>query len=479
LSNPGFGVVVLIGLVAGFSTCMALAGGLSLGLSAKFVGSHPTATAKEKFRPHLFFVSGRILAYAFLGGVLGLLGMVIKLSALTNSILTFLVALVMLVMGLQLINIFPRLSNFKVTLPKSIGRALGLGQKIREYSHTKAMTLGALTFFLPCGFTQAMQLYAISTGSFWSGFVVMGLFALGTAPGLLSVGGLTSLVHGSFKEKFFKVAGLALILFSLFNLNNAYTLANLSSITATPQKQDKTINDPNVVMENGVQVVRMVEGNRGYSPNRFSIKKGVPVKWVIDAQAPYSCASSLVLQKLGIEKTLEAGENIIEFTPQEVGKLSFSCSMGMYSGVFNVYDDNEASSLDVTQINNNPIKISGVSCGVPSNTSSGSCGGRANTQVAPVKTAGEAQVLKTSYTLADDIQPNRFSVKVGQPVRLEVFAKEDGIGCMSQIEIQGLYENPQPLIAGKTVVMEFTPEKTGEYIITCAMGIVRGWIEVK
>ncbi|MCX6795193.1 MAG: sulfite exporter TauE/SafE family protein [Candidatus Falkowbacteria bacterium] len=495
LSNPGFGLVIMIGLVAGFSTCMALVGGLSLGLSTKFLASHPEATAKQKFRPHLFFIGGRVVGYALLGGILGMLGSAFKLSALTNSILTIAVAMVMLVMGLQLVNIFPRLSKFKFTLPKNISKALGFSQKSKEYSHGRAMFLGALTFFLPCGFTQAMQLYAVSTGNFWSGFAVMGLFALGTAPGLLSIGGLTSLVKGLFKERFFKVAGLALIIFALFNLHNAYVLAGFSGNSINSVKSEKVVNDPNVTMEDGVQVVRMIEGNRGYSPNKFSIKKDVPVKWIIDAQAPYSCASSLVLPKMNIEKTLEAGENIIEFTPTETGKLPFSCSMGMYTGVFNVYDENSTASLD-TVSSKVAARTSGGSCGMTRSSGDGSCGGsgatgggcgcggggakvKTSATETPAAPTSEVQVIKTSYTLSKDIQPNDFKVKVGKPVRFEVAVKEDGVGCMSQIEIQGLYEKPQLLEAGKTLVMEFTPQTPGEYLIVCPMGVVRGWLKVE
>ena len=166
----------------------------------------------------------------------------------------------------------------------------------------------------------------------------MGLFALGTAPGLLSIGGVTSLVRGSFKERFFKVAGLAVIFFGLFNLNNGYTLAslNLGNINYSNSSKESFVEDPNVVIEDGVQVIRMTEGNNGYSPNKFSIKKGVPVKWIIDAKAPFSCASTVIIPALNISKDLKAGENIIEFIPEEAGKLNFSCSMGMYTGVFNV-----------------------------------------------------------------------------------------------------------------------------------------------
>jgi len=341
LDSPSWGLIILVGLVAGFSTCMALIGGLSLGLSTKYAASHPQASAGEKFTPHLFFTLGRVLSYAFLGGLLGYLGAVFQLSSLANGIITIILGVVMLVMGLQLINVFPRLNKIKITLPKSVSRSLGIETKSKEYTHWQAIILGAFTFFLPCGFTQTMQLYAISTGEFGFGALVMGLFALGTTPGLLSIGGLTAVLSGNFKDKFFKIAGVAVIFFAIFNLTNSYSLVSISlgALNSNSYKQEARISDPNVVLENGVQVVRMIESNKGYSPNIFSVKKDVPVKWIVDAQSTYSCASVLLIPKLKIQKFLEAGENIIEFTPTEAGKLQFTCSMGMYSGVFNVYED--------------------------------------------------------------------------------------------------------------------------------------------
>jgi hypothetical protein len=199
------------------------------------------------------------------------------------------------------------------------------------------MLLGVLTFFLPCGFTQAMQLYAVSTGSFTQGALIMGMFALGTAPGLLSIGGLTAAVKGLLAQRFFRAAGVVVILFALFNMRNGWNLLGWQTSVAPNTKNTSTVvNDPNVTLENNVQVVRMAETGGGYSPNQFTVKKGVPVKWIIDAQAPYSCASSIIMSKYNISKNLEPGENVIEFTPTETGKVGFSCSMGMYTGIFNI-----------------------------------------------------------------------------------------------------------------------------------------------
>ncbi len=319
-------VALLVGLVAGISTCMALIGGLVLALAARHSEAHPEATRLQKFRPHLFFNLGRIVGYAFFGGLVGLLGTSIKPSTTILGVITVIIGIVMIFLGLKLIEIFPRLKNKSLTLPSSIGRLFGLDKNIKEYNHFAASMTGALTFFVPCGFTQAMQIYALSSGSFTRGALIMGLFALGTAPGLLGIAGLSSIFKGQKARIFFMIAGIAVILFGFLNLSNAKLLlsketANTTAITTT---------------DSAVQEIRMTQSGRGYSPGKFTIQKGKKVRWIINSTSPYSCASSIIVPKYGIERDLKSGENIIEFTPTELGTIPFSCSMGMYRGSFQV-----------------------------------------------------------------------------------------------------------------------------------------------
>ncbi|KKU55588.1 MAG: Heavy metal transport/detoxification protein [Candidatus Moranbacteria bacterium GW2011_GWE2_47_10] len=485
-------VVLLVGITAGLSTCMALVGGLILGISARHSELHPEATPMQKFRPHLFFNAGRIAGYALLGGLLGVAGSVLQLSGTFLGFLTIVVGLIMLALGLKLTGIFPWLENFNLTLPKSVGRFFGIKQHEREYSHKGSFMAGALTFFLPCGFTQAMQLFAVSTGSFAQGFLIMGVFALGTAPGLLGIGGVTSAVKGIFAKRFFKFAGIVVVLMSLFNISNGYNLTGwqLSGIGSQEAgiKNDARaqVSDPNVKMVDGVQVVSMTENSRGYSPNKFTIKKGIPVRWEIDAKDPYSCASSLMISKLGIRKNLKAGKNVIEFTPKETGKLAFSCSMGMYTGVFNVVDGSEDVSVSA---GNENVSVSGSAggCGgsAVSGSAGGGCGGGSAAQknleeeiATEAKIVGGKQVITTDYTAETDIAPSAFVVKAGTPVRFEVNPKSDGYGCMSTIMIPGLYNRQELLREGEKIVMEFTPKEKGDYNITCGMGMVRGTLTV-
>ena len=185
--------------------------------------------------------------------------------------------------------------------------------------------MGGLTFFLPCGFTQAMQLYAVSTGSFWQGMLIMGLFALGTAPGLLGIGGLTSVVKGRKARIFFMMAGLAVLFFGWYNITNGSRLVNGGTVIAPMS---------DVSNQSSFQIVRMTQNAGGYKPNVLTVEKGRPVKWIINSTSSFSCASSIVMPKYGISRSLSAGENVITFTPTQAGEIPFSCSMGMYRGKF-------------------------------------------------------------------------------------------------------------------------------------------------
>lgn len=473
--------VLLVGLTAGFSTCMALIGGLVLGTATRYAQKHPNASSSERFTPHIWFNIGRIVSYTILGGVIGGIGSFFQFSGFTLGLLTLAVALVMLTLGAQLTGLFPRLENFKLTLPKGISNLLGIKEsKNQEYSHKNSFLLGASTFFLPCGFTQAMQLYAMSSGNPLSGALIMGIFAIGTAPGLLGIGGVTSVLRGVFAQKFFKFAGVVVIALSVFNVNNAFNLIGWNpSLILSNTSGVLAASDTTVPREGNVQVVRMTQDGNGYSPNSFTITKGIPVRWIINSLDVNTCASSIVASKVGVRMNLHPGENVVEFTPQEAGTIPFSCMMGMYRGSFTVIDDGKPGAVKAgaqvapAALAQDPSQ--GGSCG------GGGCGcGGAKKQVdtqgaAPV-VKNDIQVIKTTYTSDTDISPNTFTVKAGTPVRLEVDAKDDGVGCMSSIMVSG-QTDPQLLQRGKIINLTFTPSK-GEYLITCAMGMPRGKIQV-
>ena len=331
--NVTAGFALLLGLVAGVSTCMALVGGLILGVAARHAELHPEATPWQNFRPHLFFNAGRVFGYALLGGLLGLLGGVLQVSGGVLAFLTIAVGIVMVALGLKLTNVSPRISAVSLTLPSGVARFFGVSDHQKEYSHRASLLTGAMTFFLPCGFTQAMQLYAISTGNFWTGATVMGAFALGTVPALLGIGGLSSIVRGAAARVFYSVVGTLVIVFGVYNVQSGYAV--FPSFTPDAEELNYSPADGGTV-PGSVQTITMTQTSSGYSPSTLTVKAGVPVRWVITSESSFTCASSIVVPSLNIRRDLEKGENVIEFTPTKPGPIPFSCSMGMYRGLIQV-----------------------------------------------------------------------------------------------------------------------------------------------
>lgn len=212
--NVSYGAAFTIGFVASLSTCMAVVGGLVLSMSANF------AKEGDKIKPQIYFHSGRIISFFILGGVVGALGSAFQLGAMGTFVLGLLVALVLLILGINLLDIFHFTRKLQPTLPKFISNHL-LELKKANHSLTP-LALGAITFFLPCGFTQSMQIYSLSTGSFTAGALTMLSFALGTLPVLLLLSFSSLGIHDKAKSGiFFKTAGLVVIFFAIFNLLNS------------------------------------------------------------------------------------------------------------------------------------------------------------------------------------------------------------------------------------------------------------------
>jgi sulfite exporter TauE/SafE/copper chaperone CopZ len=197
----------VIGLVASVSSCLAVVGGLVLSLSATVSQDRVSDT-----KPMFLFHGGRLLGFAVLGGTLGVLGSVIGISFTLGAILGLIASFVMIALGLNLVGVFEKSS---ITLPSGI---FNFFRKI-EHETLAPFLLGIGTFFLPCGFTQTMQIAALSTGSFVSGMLIMLAFAIGTLPmlALLSFGS-ASFAHSKHAPLFFKSAGIVVIGLGAFAL---------------------------------------------------------------------------------------------------------------------------------------------------------------------------------------------------------------------------------------------------------------------
>jgi sulfite exporter TauE/SafE/copper chaperone CopZ len=215
-----FSTVFFIGVIASLSTCMAVVGGLVLSMSATF------AKEGDKIKPQLMFHIGRVVSFFVLGGVIGAIGSAFTLNTTSTFILNIIIGVVMLILGINLLDVFPWVKKLQLSMPKFIGKH---AHGVSRLNHTLTpLLVGIATFFLPCGFTQSMQLYTLSTGNFLSGGLTMLIFALGTLPVLALVSFSSFSIQNSSKSGvFFKTAGIIVIVFALFNLINSLVIIGL------------------------------------------------------------------------------------------------------------------------------------------------------------------------------------------------------------------------------------------------------------
>lgn len=340
-----FGAVLVLGLVAASSSCIAVTGGLLLSAAAKFNERYAAATRMGRMRPVLLFVGGRIVSYTVLGGLLGVVGSVLTPSPFVTALLIILAAVYMLIMGLDMLHIAPSwLKSILPRLPKALSHRI---MDSEGKAHPLApFALGAATFFLPCGFTQALQLYAITTGSFATGAATLLAFALGTAPALLALGFASSSLKGKAGRFFFQFSGALVVVLGLWNIQNGLAVAGYP--LSWPSRGGQEVAQAagagthgttslSGIRQGQAQVIQMGFNDYGdYEPKHFTLQAGVPVRWEVDGTKAAGCTTVLTSRKLGIQKVLARGINTIEFIPQQPGEIQFSCSMGMMRGSFTV-----------------------------------------------------------------------------------------------------------------------------------------------
>ena len=380
------------GLLAGVSSCAALVGGIILSMSKQWNSLYSKdQSASKKLQPHIMFNTGRVISYFVLGGVLGLIGSRLQISLQFTSFLIIIISFLMIALGLQMLGV-KALRKFQLAAPKFATRYIANENNFK--GKYMPFIMGALTFFLPCGFTITAQGLALLSGNAFSGALIMGAFALGTVPMLLFIG-FSSVKFSSkphLAERFSKVAGFLVLFFALFNISNQANVlgfTGFNNIIASNQTQTQNnAGDqsglPPII--DGKQVIKMTASGSGDNPNYFKVRAGVPVSWEITASNSIGCNGAIISNSLfeGAINLTPGQVSIKEFTPQTPGKYRFSCTMGMISGIIEVVNVNNAGSSEagsniatasVSSATNNQVAPSGAKgCGCGGGGSN-TCGG--------------------------------------------------------------------------------------------------------
>lgn len=329
-AGASFGALLLFGAVASVSTCLASTGGFLLA----YHGRSGHGRGRQ-----LFVHVGRLVAFLVGGAVLGTIGGSIPVfSSGAYGALALVLGIGFFVIGLGLLELAPASSKLGLMLP---ARFRTWGDRVaRSEGRLAPFAVGAMTFLLPCGFTQTAQALALASGSAIQGAMLLGAFALGTLPVLAGISSFGSSRLSGFRPLRL-AAGAMLLFFSFGQVDGGLTVLGApvtpGSVFAAVITRAGGAAVPAANAKE--QVVRMTVAYGTYQPKNLVIRKGVPVRWEIDGQDVGGCASSIVAPTLGISRELKQGMNVIRFVPPtKTGAIPFSCGMGMIRGSFIVTD---------------------------------------------------------------------------------------------------------------------------------------------
>jgi len=331
-------IIFLTGLTTGGLTCLAIQGGL---LTSVIAQNETNLVKTNKFVPTASFLSGKIIIHTLLGFLLGALGQTLTLSPITRGWIQIVIGIYLLGIAGNLLNLHPLFRYFVIKPPKFLAR-LAKNESQRQ-SLFAPFLLGLSTVFLPCAVTQATEVIAIGTGNPLAGALIMFAFVLGTTPTFLIFGFLLNSGAKTFQKYFPAIAATALFGMSLYSINNGigltgsvYTFQNFYQAATNSSLREGTPTWQSSI-NNGIQTTLITVTSGGYNPQLITLKKDVPVRLTLKTVNVQTCSRSFTIPALNIQKLLPpSGETIIEFTPHNLGPLAFSCSMGMYTGRFNI-----------------------------------------------------------------------------------------------------------------------------------------------
>ncbi|MGR8952301.1 MAG: urease accessory protein UreH domain-containing protein [Gammaproteobacteria bacterium] len=327
-----YGLLLLIGFLTSFH-CVGMCGPLILGYTAK-----TAAQGHKSYGAHFLYGIGKTLSYTTIGGLFGAVGAVVAFTPFTQGIVGIAAGIFLILFGLHMLEIFPALSHFQIKAPGFWMRFVG-----KEYrKHSNPFIIGLLNgLMIICGPLQAIYVMAAGTGSWSEGARILFFFGVGTLPMLMGFGFLTSLLSANLTPKILKASGVIVIVLGAIMLNRGLAVTgtgvdfNTLVARAAQQLAPVAAEAPSSATE---QTITMDVLNTGFSPNRFTLRKGIPVKWVINGEELNECNKEIIVPQYDLKIKLKPGKQVIEFTPPEAGVVPWSCWMGMMPGTFIVVD---------------------------------------------------------------------------------------------------------------------------------------------
>lgn len=307
------------GFVAGGASCAAIQGGLLAGAvrpCEKPAGDCASTPPRDLLpRALTAFLGAKLLAHTILGALLGLLGGAIQPAPSTRAVLLLLAGALMVLFGLSMLGV-PGVGRL---LPRPSPRGAGRGP----------LLLGAATVLVPCGVTLSVELVAVTAGSALGGAAVLTGFVLGTFPLFAALGLLIGASGRLLRGRPTAAVGLLVLAVAAWTIASGLRLGGWW----TPAAVGTVDHAAASTGADGVQRVTVRVGNEGYHPARALARADVRTVLVLRTDHTTGCTRGFVLPARDVQRVLPtSGETGIDLGTPHAGTLTWTCSMGMYSG---------------------------------------------------------------------------------------------------------------------------------------------------
>jgi sulfite exporter TauE/SafE/copper chaperone CopZ len=335
--TANYGLLFLVGILTSFH-CIGMCGGFVISYTVAGVKS-----GKPDYFSHLLYGLGKTLSYSGFGALFGLIGGAITFTLGMRSLVSAIAGIFLILYGLSMMEAFSGLRRLHLRLPFFVNRFL-----VRWRQRTSnPFIIGLLNgLMIACGPLQAMYIMAAGTGSALAGATMLAVFALGTLPVMLAFGYFAGMISSGATQRFMKISAVIILLLGAAMLNRSLLISGsgydvnslLSRASLAFQERFMTWRhdhaDAGSHLQDGYQVIYMEAEATAYKPDQFNLRYGIPVKWIINVKELSSCNKRIIVPALDMTIDLKPGLQVVEFTPQQMGAISWSCYMGMIPGTF-------------------------------------------------------------------------------------------------------------------------------------------------
>lgn len=311
-------LVAVYGLITSFH-CVSMCGGIALSQSmAKIQGKTP-------YQSTFLYNFGRIASYTGFGILLGGVGSFFSISPLMRNLILLAGGLLMLYYGISLMG-WVAMPKIPSIMPKINNKKVSEG--------FRPLIVGILNGFMPCASLQMMQLYALASGSMISGGLIMLVFALTTAPVLVTIGLLSSKLNLKSSRRVKLVSAAVVVL-----IGSQMAFRSISALNIPLPFINSQENLRLAPVVDGVQMITLTVDWNGYQLDYTAVQKGIPVQITVNPVSLSGCSNPITIPAFDIEIDGLTTQLSAIFTPEKTGNIRIQCWMNMISTNLKVLDN--------------------------------------------------------------------------------------------------------------------------------------------